>query len=52
VTLFDALGNVVWQQQANTNSYIQFESSNLAKGMYLLSVLDKNGNSKSLRLIK
>lgn len=52
VYLYDALGNIVWQNKVSVNTYIQFEGNEFSSGMYLLSAVDKNGVSKSLRLIK
>jgi hypothetical protein len=52
VYLYDALGNIVWQEQVKTNTYVQFASEELASGMYLLSAVNKSGISKSIRLIK
>ncbi|HRG58966.1 MAG TPA: T9SS type A sorting domain-containing protein [Bacteroidia bacterium] len=52
VYLYDALGNIVWQEQVKTNTYVQFAAEELASGMYLLSAVNKFGDSKSLRLIK
>jgi hypothetical protein len=52
VYLYDALGNVVWQEQVKTNTYVQFAAEELASGMYLLSAVNKSGISKSIRLIK
>jgi PKD repeat protein len=52
VYMYDALGNIVWQEQVRTNTYIHFNTERLASGMYLLSAVNKFGDSKSLRLIK
>jgi PKD repeat protein len=52
VYLYDAIGNLVWQEQVKTNAYHQFSGVDLSIGMYLLTAVDKTGNSKSLRLLK
>lgn len=52
VCLYDAIGNIVWQEQVKTNTYVPFAGGELANGVYLLSVVNKFGDSKSLRLIK
>lgn len=52
VNLFDALGNVIWSENLNTNQYHPMQVSDLNSGIYLLSVTDANGKTNSVRLIK
>jgi PKD repeat protein len=52
VYLYDALGNIVWNEQVKTNNYIEFETEQFPSGVYLLTAINKKGISSSLRLIK
>ena len=51
VQIIDMMGNLVWNEQVNTNENI-FIGIEFAKGTYLVKVYDKNGNEQIERIIK
>ncbi len=50
VNLFDAVGQMVWSRRVNTNNYEQFNTQDLAPGLYFMSTSENKNNS--VRVIK
>lgn len=44
VYLFDAVGQIVWSKQTITNQYEQFNTQDLAPGLYFMSTTENNNN--------
>lgn len=44
VFLFDAVGQIVWSKQSNTNQYEQFNTQDLAPGLYFMSTSENKNN--------
>jgi subtilisin family serine protease len=51
VQIFDMIGNLVWNQQVNTNEQVVI-GNELANGNYIIKVLSENGVQLNKRLIK
>lgn len=52
VNLYDVLGREIFSKQFITNQYHQLPVGDLENGVYLLTVVNTNGKSSSVRLIK
>lgn len=50
VYLFDAVGQLVWSKQVLSNQYIQFNTQDIAPGLYFMSTSENKHNS--VRVIK
>jgi hypothetical protein len=51
VQIFDLVGNIVWNQQVNTNENIPV-GNNFANGTYIVKALNKNGKQDVFRIVK
>lgn len=50
VYMFDAVGQLVWSKQVNTNQYEQYNTQDLAPGLYFMSTSDNKNHT--VKLIK
>ena len=50
VYLFDALGHIIWRKQVFTNQYEQYNTKDLAPGLYFMSTSENNNNT--VKIIK
>ena len=51
--LFDVMGKIVRKEMEFSNNSVQLiDIQNITKGVYLLQIIEKNGNSEALRVVK